>query len=42
METGEFYHEGMLALQEAADGRRVAAFLASKARHDQFSAEDAA
>jgi uncharacterized protein len=42
MATGEFYHEGMLALQEAADGRRVAEFLATKARHDQFSADDAA
>jgi predicted pyridoxine 5'-phosphate oxidase superfamily flavin-nucleotide-binding protein len=42
METREFYHEGMLALQEAVDGRRVAEFLATKARHSEFSADDLA
>jgi predicted pyridoxine 5'-phosphate oxidase superfamily flavin-nucleotide-binding protein len=42
MEAHGFYHEGMLALQDAADGRRVAEFLATRARHSQFSDDDAA
>jgi len=32
-----FYHDGVLALQEAANGRRVAEFLATEARHSEFS-----
>jgi hypothetical protein len=30
-------HEGMLALQEAVNGQRVAEFLATEARHSEFS-----
>ena len=37
-----FYHEGMVALQEAANGRRVAEFLATEARHSEFSEGDVA
>ncbi|WP_298373239.1 hypothetical protein [uncultured Bradyrhizobium sp.] len=42
MEARGFYHEGMLALQEHADGRRLADFLATSARHSEFSERDAA
>jgi uncharacterized protein len=42
MEAGGFYHQGMLALQETADGRRVAEFLATEARHSEFSERDVA
>ncbi|MBR0896052.1 pyridoxamine 5'-phosphate oxidase family protein [Bradyrhizobium tropiciagri] len=42
MEARGFYHEGMLALQERADGRRLADFLATSARHSEFSERDAA
>ena len=37
-----FYHDGMLALQEAANGRRVAEFLAIEARQSEFSESDVA
>ena len=37
-----FYHDGVLALQEAANGRRVAEFLATEARHSEFSESDVA
>jgi predicted pyridoxine 5'-phosphate oxidase superfamily flavin-nucleotide-binding protein len=36
-----FYHEGMLQLQEAADGRRLAEILETQVRHDVLSEEDA-
>ena len=42
MEARGFYHEGMLALQKAANGRRLAEFLATEARHSEFSESDVA
>ncbi|WP_253712328.1 pyridoxamine 5'-phosphate oxidase family protein [Bradyrhizobium sp. WD16] len=42
METLPFYHQGMLALQDAADGRRLADFLATEVRHSEFSEKDIA
>ena len=42
MDARGFYHEGMLALQEAADGRRLEEFLATSVRHSEFSERDAA
>jgi predicted pyridoxine 5'-phosphate oxidase superfamily flavin-nucleotide-binding protein len=38
----DFYHEGMLALQEAAGGRRLSDMLQDNVRHDAFSDEDRA
>ena len=35
-----FYHEGMLELQVAADGRRLADFLATRAVHRAFAEKD--
>lgn len=37
-----FYHEGMVALQEKAGGRRVAAFLEMNVRRGAFTGEDKA
>jgi predicted pyridoxine 5'-phosphate oxidase superfamily flavin-nucleotide-binding protein len=42
MEARGFYHEGMLALQEQADGRRLAEFLGTSVRHSEFSERDVA
>src|SRR5438105_3433419 len=42
MEARGFYHEGMLALQEQADGRRLAELLGTSVRHSEFSELDVA
>ncbi len=42
MSAATFYHDGMIALQEAADGRRLADLLADKVRHDSLTETDSA
>ncbi|QXX76056.1 pyridoxamine 5'-phosphate oxidase family protein [Methylovirgula sp. HY1] len=42
MPDKDFYHEGMIALQDQAGGRAIADLLATKVRHDVFSDSDRA